>query len=287
MNAYLLSLNPEANIADQWDFGFLRDFLVDNNFNIKSVDKIPNGDRAIVVIPGRHHAGLETKVQQELEKLNHAVLFIMGDEEADFDITKIDLPKNRIWVQNPHMGTHDEYNKLGTGYPQHLTKLLPKDLPQKALDVYFAGQITHKRRTELTDVLVEMELTNKNIRTVRTKGFTQGEKPQDYIKNMLSAKVAPAPSGAVIPDSFRLFEALECMAVPIADQKLPNGEVWEYWDWLFNDITPFPKITEWDRLYSLVPEILEDWPNIIHKQTAWYIRYKREFKYKVLEALNG
>lgn len=283
MNAYLLSLNPEANIADQWDFGFLQDFLLESNFTIHNVKKLPKEDKAIVVIPARHHAGKEADVLKQLNKIDHVVLFLMGDEEADFDVSVIKHDSIHIWVQNPHVGVHDDYNKLGTGYPQHMKQYLKyKD---KDLDIFFAGQITHQRRIDLFKVLREWEAERPQHKTKRifTEGFTQGESHEDYYNDMLSSKIAPCPSGAVIPDSFRLFEALECMAIPIADERTPDGTILQYWDWLFGNITPFPHITDWDRMFGLVDDILEDYPRNLHQITAWYIKYKRDFKNKVLE----
>ena len=284
--AFLLSLNPEANIANQWDFGLLKDFLDSEKFKVENVNTLPNTDVALVVLPARHHKGLEHKINDELSKIKRVVLFLMGDEEADFEVEVINHANIEIWVQNPHMGRHDAYHKLGTGYPVHMRSMLPKNI-QKVKDIMFAGQVTHKRRRELVDVLIDMSIGNNKIRIVKTGGFTQGESPEEYFKHLSEAKIAPAPSGAVIPDSFRLFEALECMAILIADQKTPDGTVMEYWDWLFGTETPFPKIIEWDRLFGLRDELLADWPRNMHQQTAWWIMQKRNFKYKVLEQLNG
>jgi len=282
-NAYLLSLNRDANVANQWDYGFLKQFLDDNNFNIINTGSLPKDSKAIVVIPARHHKGVEDKINKQLANIDHVVLFLMGDEEADFDVTKITHKSIHIWVQNPHMDKHDKYNRLGTGFPPHITATKePKDI-----EVYFSGQVTHKRRVELTDILIDMSMSNKNVKVTRTKGFTQGEKPEDYYMFMSRAKIVPAPSGAVIPDSFRLFEALECMAIPVADEVSPSQTLNGYWDWLFMGDTPFPKIVEWDRLWGLIPELLEDWPRNVHQQTAWWIKWKRDFKHKVLEQLNN
>jgi hypothetical protein len=289
INAYLFSLNSDADISKQWDYGFLKDFLEGKmwrtynwqGFDIKKVDKIPNGGSAIVVIPARHHKGLEKKVDEQLHNLNRVVVFLMGDEEADFDVELIKHPNRHIWVQNPHRDKHDEYNRLGTGYPQHIDiKYADKDK-----DIFFAGQVTHKRRVELTDILLDMN--DSKVHVLRTRGFTQGDKPEVYYYNMARAKIAPAPSGAVIPDSFRLFEALEAMAIPVADQKCPNDEIiHDYWDWLFQEDTPFPKVVSWDRLFGLREELLAEWPHNMHKITAWWIEYKRNFAYKVMGQLD-
>ena len=282
--AFLLSLNPDANISEQWDFGFLKDFLEGEFFEIKNVDTLPKTNAALVVIPARHHKGLEHLVNEELKKIERVVLFLMGDEEADFEVEAINHPDVKIWVQNPHMGRHDKYNKLGTGYPQHMKVNLPKYIA-KTNDIFFAGQVTHPRRRELVDILIDMYATGGNVKVVKTAGFTQGEAPSEYYKHLTEAKIAPAPSGAVVPDSFRLFEALECMALVVADQKTPDGTVMEYWDWLFGEETPLPKVVEWDRLFGLADELLEDWPQNMFRQTAWWLQYKRNFRLRVIEQL--
>lgn len=290
--AYLLSLNTEANIAEQWDYGFLKSFIEGKMwkptnwkpFTVQFCDKLPCTDRAIVVIPARHHKGLETLVDAQLKHIDRVVLFLMGDEEADFDIAKLSHENMSIWVQNPHVGKHDQYNKLGTGYPQHMTMYMPKEI-HKQTDIFFAGQITHQRREELADILLNYELGDTTVKLVRTKGFTQGVPKEQYYEHMCDARIAPCPSGAVIPDSFRLFEALECMAIPVADEKLPSGEVQHYWDWLFGRTTPFPKATTWLALYDIVPNTLANYSELVQAQTAWYIKYKRDFAYKVLQEL--
>jgi hypothetical protein len=289
MKAYLLSLNKEANIADQWDFGFLKDFLVDNNFDIENVSKLPKDERAIVIIPARHHAGLEKNINKELSKIGRVVLFLMGDEEADYNADLINHKNIEIWVQNPHLDKHDRFNRLGTGYPQHMQEILSA-MPVPVVKnnaVFFAGQITHQRREELARYLSEIkEVDMFNINLVETEGFTQGLSFEEYYTNLAQAKIAPAPSGAVVLDSFRLFEALECMSLVIADSRTPDGEVHEYWDWLFGEITSFIATPNWVQLYNLIPEMLNDYPRRLHKQTAWWIMWKRNFKLKVLRQLN-
>lgn len=292
MNCYLLSLNPDADITKQWDFGLVKDLLEGKlwrtpdwiDLEFKSVDKLSKDDTAVVVIPARHHKDLEDQINKQLNKINKVVLFLMGDEEAEFDVSKIDHPSIHIWVQNPHIGVHDKYHKIGTGYPQHMRECL-EDYQERVHNIFFAGQVTHQRRKELIDVLLDMQVHDKTIEIHATKGFTQGLNHKDYYKGMSTAKIAPAPSGAVIPDSFRLFEALETMCIPVADQKTPNGQTSEYWDWLFGEITPFPKVTDFNALRHITSELLDDYPRNLHHQTAWWIKYKRSLAYKLSEQL--
>lgn len=293
MNAYLLSLNPDAHIEEQWDFGLVKDLLEGKlwrtsnwiDLEFKSVDKLTKDDTAVVVIPARHHKGIEDQVNKQLNKIDKVVLFLLGDEEAEFDVSKINHTNIHTWVQNPHMGVHDQYHKLGTGYPQHIHKHV-NDYQERVHNIFFAGQVTHQRRQELINVLEQLKQTDPSIEIHASEGFTQGLSHQDYYNYMFTSKVAPAPSGAVIPDSFRLFEALECMCIPIADQKTPNGQVMEYWDWLFADITPFPKVNDFNALRHIADELVDNYENLIHQQTAWWINYKRSLAYKLMEQLH-
>lgn len=284
MNVYVLKLNPEANLIDQWDFGIVKWLLGNSHINI--ADKLPNLNRAVVCIAARHHAGYEDTINNQLQNVDRAILVLCGDEEAEFAVEKIDHHNIEIWIQNPHQGKHDEYNRIGTGYPTHLTSKIPA-YTGKSRTMYFGGQMTHKTRRELVDVMQDMYMQDETILCLPTRGFTQGESPEDYYKHMSEAKIAPAPSGAVIPDSFRLFEALECMAIPLADENSPTGYKQGYWDWLFGEITPFPKINQWDRLFGLVPELLEDYPRNLHEITAWYIQWKYRTKDRIEEQYNA
>lgn len=288
MKAYLLSLNPDASIADQWDFGMLKDILAKLRLDNEMVTALPNDDAAVVVLPARHHKGMETVVNAQLNKIGNVVLFLMGDEEADFDVELIKHPSIHIWVQNPHPGKHDNYYRLGTGYPQHMHESLPEQKPDKTNNVFFSGQVTHQRRKQMQVALDSYSETHSRVVRNYTESFTSGLEPKNYYKQMCMAKVALCPSGAVIPDSFRLFEALECMAVPIADEVNPDGSITEYWDWLFAETTPIPKITNWDRIFGLIPELIkEQWPANMHQITAWWIMYKRNLTHKIKEQLYG
>jgi hypothetical protein len=294
MNVYYLSLIDDTPCNDYWDYGFINDFIAGKvwqpanfpDFETSEVRSLPKDDAALVLLPARHHKGYEMAVNSELNKIDHVVLFLMGDEEADFDIEAIKHPSIQIWVQNPHPGKHDAYNKLGTGYPPQLKDHIPK-APRKELNVFFSGQVTHKRRIQLVNNLNEYELRDSNTLVNATKSFTAGFDHSTYYQHMSRAKVAPCPSGAVIPDSFRAFEALECMAIPIADEVNPDNTITFYWNWLFGEETAFPKIAAYDRLVGLIQETLDDWPRNMHQQTAWWIAQKRQFAMKVCDQLEG
>lgn len=296
MIAYMYSVNPEANVMHQWDSGFLLDVLSGKtwkpplwtDFAIKEVSRIPKKHkRALVAIPARHNAEHIDVINQDLKKIERLVLFLMGDEEADFPVEMIDHPNCVIYVQNPHPVRHDNYFKIGTGYPPQINNHIPESLPDKNVPVFFSGQITHKRRIEMIDNLREFERQGNKCDVNVTKGFTQGFWHKEYYERMSHGKIAPAPSGAVIPDSFRAYEAMEMMCVLIADNRNSSNTVSNYWNWIFNEQVPFYTIDAYDNLVGYCYEILDDWNRLVQKQTAWYIKYKRDFVYKLMENLYG
>lgn len=296
VNAYYLSLKDDTPNDGYWDYGFVDDFITGGMWHVpnqpelvkKTVRKLPKNDRAIVLIPARHHAGMEAEINKELAKIKHVVLFLMGDEEADFAVEEIEHDSIHIWVQNPHPNRHDNYNRIGTGYPPQARAELKKHDGDKPLDLFFSGQITHiRRRGMLDNILWYRAEKNSNTKINATKGFTQGMAHKEYYSYMAKAKVVPAPSGAVIPDSFRLFEALESMAMPLADELNPSGTIRVYWDWLFGRAVPFYTYHKLDEIVGRIEQSLDLWPDLSHTITAWWIDYKRDFAHKVINQLEG
>ena len=286
IDVFYLSLKAETPCNSYWDYTFLNDFIDGKSykphnmpeFNKQEVNKLKKSERAIVILPARHHAKLEQKVNKELEKIDKVCLFLMGDEEADFDVEQIDHNDIMIWVQNPHPGKHDKYNKLGTGYAP-MPKLKYKE---KTVDVFFSGQITHERRKEMMSALDGYKGTKE---VNGTKGFTQGYELDEYYEKMNRAKYAPCPSGAVIPDSFRLHEALQTMCIPLADDQNSQGTIKKYWEFLYPD-APLIVMRNWTDLSGYIEDTERNYHRTLFSLMNWWFRYKRDFAYKVTEFIN-
>ena len=278
---YLYSFNEQDCAADKWDYGLLKEVFDKYEIEQIKVTSIPQTDRAFVVVPGPQNLGHEEDVNKEIQNLSRVVLFITGDEEGKFDITKIDHPNIEVWIQYPHE-KHKDYNKLPIGVPQHLNKSITK-YHSKHIDVYFSGQITHSRRKQLAEVMQSMpEAVFKP-----TGGFAQGDIPKDYYKELSSARIAPSPSGAVVIDSFRFFEAIEMLCLPVADKIDSKGNYIEFYKNLFGYDLPVVYVSNWSELSSLVPKLLKDYPNNMHQIVAWWIKYKRDLGIKIMGQINA
>jgi len=259
ISAYLYSHDGQDYANDKWDYGLLKEIFDKHEVDQIRVTKIPKGDKAFVVIPGPQTAGNEDKLSNELNKLSRVVLFINGDENARFDVSKIRHNNIEIWIQYPHE-KHDQYNKMPIGVPQHLKDNVP-EYKEKEYDVYFGGQITHSRRKELASVMPKL----KNSLYGPTKGFSLGDKPKDYYAKLSSAKIAPCPSGAAVIDTFRFFESIELLTLPIADKLDPSMTETKFYRKMFGPEFPVQSVDNWNNIQELLPELLENYPNNMHK----------------------
>jgi hypothetical protein len=278
---YLYSFSPEDCAKDKWDYGLLNEIF--NKYSVEEirVTSLPTTERAFVVIPGPQNLGHEYDINKEIQNISRLILFITGDEEGKFDIDKINHPNAEIWIQYPHK-KHQNYNKLPVGVPKHLKEFVP-EYPYKDNDLYFGGQITHPRRQQLAKVMKTMP--NALLRP--TEGFAQGDKPVDYYRTLASAKIAPAPSGAVVIDSFRFFEAIEMLCLPIADRVDPNGNSIDFYGMLFEDNIPVEAMSNWSKLTKIVPTLLDNYPGNMHQVVCWWIKYKRDLGIKLMRQINA
>jgi hypothetical protein len=278
---YLYSFNEQDCAADKWDYGLLKEVFDKYEVDQIKVNSIPKVDRGFVVVPGPQNLGHEEDVNTQIQNISRLVLFITGDEEGRFDISKISHPNAEIWIQYPHE-KHKDYNKLPIGVPQHLKKLVP-EYPSKDNDLYFGGQITHPRRQQLAKAIQVMP----NALFKPTAGFAQGDKPVDYYRTLASAKVAPVPSGAVVIDSFRFYEAIEMLCLPIADRIDPNGNSLDFYNYLFGEKIPVDSVSNWESIKTMFPDIIKDYPANMHNVVTWWIKYKRDLGIKIMRQINA
>ena len=280
-NAYLYSHDGQDYANDKWDYGLLKEIFDKYYVDQVRVTELSKCERAFVVIPGPQVAGNEHKLSEELKKISRVVLFINGDENARFDVNKITHPNIEIWIQYPHE-KHDQYNKMPIGVPQHLKDNAP-EYKEKEYDVYFGGQITHARRKELASVMPKL----KNSLYGPTKAFSLGDDPKTYYSKLSSAKIAPCPSGAAVIDTFRFFESIELLTLPITDKLDPGMTETKFYMKMFGPEFPVESVDNWNNIQELIPELLENYPNNMHRVVSWWIKHKRDLGIKIMDQVNA
>ena len=237
---------------------------------------------AIVIIPARSHAEKIEEINKDINRLDWCLIMLVGDEEAVFPCEELKHPNMAIYVMTPHIGKHKNADRFivngwSPGTREHL-KACKERAMKRCLDWFFAGQVTHSRRQKSVKAMRRMD----RGMLIETPGFTQGVSLEEFHGYMADAKVAPCPSGAVIPDSFRMYEALEAGCLPIADGKAPQLKVKGYWNFLFGEENlPFPVITDWRTLKGTVQYHVDTYPLMANRAFAWWQKYKRKFIYNI------
>jgi hypothetical protein len=281
INAYLYSVKEKDCAADKWDYGLLKQFFNKKKIKPDRVTTLPNVDRAFVVIPGPQNVDFEDQISEELSKIGRVVLFITGDESATFKVDKIKHDNIEIWIQYPHR-KHSQYNKLALGVPRDLHKHLP-EYQDKVYDVSFSGQITHQRRQELAVVMPNIPNSFYNP----TAGFAEGLKPKQYYDKMLLSKIVPCPSGAMVIDSFRFYEAIEMLCLPIGDKLDSKMQRTDFFNFLFQGEHSINTVENWQDLPKLLPELLNNYTSEMHQVVCWWIKYKRDLFNELMRQVNA
>ena len=268
MRVHWLNLYPETVTSPgMWDQTIVS-WLVEG---YPVIDSIPH-EGGIVVIPGRYHAGDTGRIKEMIAPMRWVLVVVTSDEEGTFDTRDLRHPRMKIWAQTPGPGFGGQL--LPLGWTPHSAKL-PPDPPEKDLDWYFAGQITHERRQQAAAAL--RNLPGGTL--LETAGFTEGLPPDEYMAQMMQAKVVPCPSGPVHVETFRMCEALQAGAIPICDTRTPKGPS-RFWDWY--PLPLLPLMENWEGVGDTISGLVTEWPASANLMgAAWaYHRYdlRRRFR---------
>lgn len=281
IKAYALAVDKKSYPTHKWDFGFVKEAFDIEKVEVVECETLPEVERAFVIIAGFENRMIANDVSKELNKVNRVVLFVTGDETGSFDYDGISHPNIEIWVQSPYP-QHSKYNKMPIGVTSDLKKYVPA-YSEKKYDALYSGQVNHPRREELVSAMSQVPNSVCNA----TPGFTQGYSIGEYYQKMHESKICPSPAGAITIDSFRFYEAIEMLSIPIADSKSSTNYLIGFWELVFGNELPFKQTSNWNDLSTMVPEILNDYPENLHRVVSWWIKYKRDFRNKIMEQVNA
>lgn len=277
---------PEAISRGYWDQALLEDTFKRGEFNHHIDFDLTDDSGAIVIINGRMHIEDTEAINADIAKLRWVVFIITGDEEALFPWREISHPMMKVWVMLPRMTEHNDASfKLPNGYrPTTHDMLAAAGQSERVLDYFFAGQNNHERRNQCVDVAKQFQTVYTSTKIIETDGFGKEVLPYDqYIKDLTRAKIVLCPSGIETPDSFRVCEALEAGCIPVVDAFSTNFKTPGFWTYLFGENIPFPVLNYWDELPALLPTLLKEWPANANKIFAWWMNYKRDLYWRIID----
>ena len=239
-------------------------FRKDGNFVFH--DDFVDCEGLIVFFHGHFWQNRYDILNDKFSKYKWVLAIRTGDEYDAFDIFKINHPNIKWWLQYPNIDrNYGNARLIPIGFTDTFNNITER--PEKDIDIFLSAQDTHKRRHEAFAV---SSTIGGNHFIQKTDGFSRGLCGREYLDIALRSKFMPAPSGAISPDSFRLYEGLEARALPIADDVSPFINSIGFFRRLFHD-APFPIITDWNELPSIINGHTQEKQEEINN---WWTNYK-------------
>ena len=252
--------NYHQKNSDKWIFHILDQIKFDI---IQSHEELNSGDSLIII-----DSSVEKKIEfySKLKLICSNIFLIhLGDESGQRDLNEIYNNCNYVWRAfcNNKYFDNKKVSCLPIGYKSGVSL---KNIDERKYKWSFLGN-PHKASRH--DLLFQLSNIKPNF-CHKTKQFNVKIIEVEEMSNILSSTVfMPCPNGFVHPETYRLYEALECECIPIVQN------TYKYYDRLIPN-NPFIKINIWKE----AKEIMESWSaeKIINKQQEcklWWSKYKK------------
>ena len=260
------------NNSDKWIYKILNKVEFKN---IKNENELENGDILIII-----DSSVEKKIELYSKlRLICSKLFLihLGDEKGLHNLDSIYDNCNFVWRT---FCTNRFFNKKNIscfpiGYKSGV--LLKNSDKDRKYKWSFLGTPHKSSRHDLLFQLSGIEPSY----CYKTKQFNEKIIETDEMNDILSSTIfSPCPNGFVHPETYRLYEALECECIPVVQN------TYKYYDRLFPG-NPFVKIDKWVE----AKRIIETWNNnqIKEKQEEckiWWNNFQQELQKTILEKIN-
>ena len=229
---------------------------------------------AIVSVRGNDNLRYVKELNAELAKLQWCIVIVTGNENSTNFYKQIEHPNCKIWLQTPKLDDEADYY-LGFGVPTDINRnledagisLFCKENVARAIDWFFAGQVTHQRRIDCAEALKELP----GSEVIETAGFQQGLPYIEYLKKLSDSKYVACPGAQATMDTFRLYEALEMGCVPVIDK-----EASMYYKKIFPG-NPFIEVFSWQSLKSWNSwNVVKHWAVDSAICSAWWFETKQK-----------
>ena len=257
--------------SEKWIFEILNEVKFKP---IQNLDDLELGDTLIIVDSSvENKKEFYTKLKLICSKM---YLVHLGDETGSYDLTTIYNNFNFIWrtfcfnqyFQNQKVACLPIGYKSGTIFLDNIEK--------ETYKWAFVGTPHKSSRHDLVFQLSDI----KPFFLHKTNKFNEKIINVDEMSKVLSStQFIPCPNGFVHPETYRLYEALECECIPIVEN------TYKYYDRLFPN-NPFIKVDKWMNAKL----IINQWSKkkIEEKKEeckAWWIKKKNKLKISIREKL--
>ena len=246
--------------SDKWIFEILKEIkftIVEDEQNIE------NGDNLIIV-----DSSVENKEElyKRLKLICSKIFLIhLGDESGMYNLSKVYDYFNHVWrvfCFNKYFN-NKKVSCLPIGYKSG-TYLTSESKNRK----YKWSFIGTPHKSSRHDLLFQLSNIKPSFLHT-TKKFNEKIIDVEQMSSILSStKFVPCPNGFVHPETYRLYEALECESVPIVE------DAYSYYDRLFPK-NPFLKVSKWSESKTILNEWGDEKINMKKQECKnWWSKYK-------------
>ena len=228
------------NNSDKWIYKILEKI----KYQVINSEQDVQYDDILIIIDSsiEKKFDLYTKLQLVCKKL---FLIHLGDESGAYDLSEIYKKFNYIWrtfCLGKYFNNNNNISCLPLGFKSGTS---PKPLEGKRKYKWaFVGTPHKSSRHDLLFHLSEVSPSFSHKTSNFNKNIINVEEMSEVLS---STEFIPCPNGFVHPETYRLYEALECGCIPIVEN------TYRYYDRLFPD-NPFLKIDKWTDAKIIIKE---------------------------------
>ena len=258
--------------SDKWIYEILNKIKFEV---IQSERDLKNEDILIIV-----DSSIEEKEElyTKLELICSRMFLIhLGDESGAYDSSLIYNKFNYVWrafCSNRYFN-NKKVSCLPIGYKSGT--LFKKEIVERKYKWAFLGTPHKSSRHDLLFQLSDIEPSFFH----KTKKFNEKIIDVSEMSEILtSTKFIPCPNGFFHPETYRLYEALECGCIPIVEN------AYKYYDRLFPN-NPFIKVDRWIE----AKPVIRGWGDDQIKQKleecrTWWSQYKNQLQEFIINKIN-
>lgn len=258
--------------SDKWIYEILNkiEFEV-----IQSEKELESGDIIIIVDSSvEKKEELYTKLELICSKM---FLIHLGDESGAYDSSLIYNKFNYVWRAFclSRYFNNKKVSCLPIGYKSGT--FFKKEIVERKYKWAFLGTPHKSSRHDLLFQFSDIEPSFSH----KTKKFNEKIIEVSEMSEILtSTKFIPCPNGFVHPETYRLYEALECGCIPIVEN------AYKYYDRLFPN-NPFIKVDRWIE----AKPVIRGWGDDQIKQKleecrTWWSQYKNQLQEFIINKIN-
>ena len=258
--------------SDKWIYEILNKI----EFEVIQSEKDLESEDILIIVDSsvENKEELYTKLELICSKM---FLIHLGDESGVYDSSLIYNKFNYVWRAfcSSRYFNNKKVSCLPIGYKSGT--LFKKEIVERKYKWAFLGTPHKSSRHDLLFQFSDIEPSFFH----KTKKFNEKIIDVSEMSGILtSTEFIPCPNGFVHPETYRLYEALECECIPIVEN------AYKYYDRLFPN-NPFIKIDRWIEAKPVIREWVDD--QIKQKReecSTWWSQYKNQLQVFIINKIN-